>query len=64
MMSGTKRVIVLSEFEHNVLINGFNTYRNMLLESGEPLEDIDKLLTKLLYAPTKREQRRCERDER
>ena len=35
-------------FECNLLINGINEWRNMLLEIDYPTEDVDALLLKLI----------------
>lgn len=59
-----KRVITVDEFEHNLLINGFNEFRNQLLESEQPTEDVDELLIKLIDAPMQKHKRRCDREDR
>lgn len=63
-MFGDKRVITFTEDEHNLLINGFNEFRNKLLEADELTEDVDKLLMKILDAPTQKEKRRLDRESR
>lgn len=63
-MKEEKRVVTLDRFEHDLLINGFNEFRNQLLEDDQPTEDVDELLIKLLDAPTQREKRRCSREDR
>ena len=40
--------IKLDSFECNLLINGMNEFRNMLLANDLPTEDVDKLLLKLI----------------
>ena len=35
-------------FECNLLINGINEFRNMLLAEGLPTEDVDELLLKII----------------
>jgi len=57
-MRADYRVIELDEFNHNLLINGLNEFRNMLLNQGKPTEDVDNLLLKLIDARKKRERRR------
>lgn len=64
MLRADKRVIVVDEFDHNVIANGMNEYRNMLLEKEMPTEDVDKVLYVILDAPTKRELRRSNREAR
>ncbi len=57
-MRADYRVIELDEFNHNLLINGLNECRNMLLNQDKPTEDVDNLLLKLIDARKKRERRR------
>ena len=40
--------IRLTDFECNLLINGMNEFRNMLLSDGIPTEDVDELLLKII----------------
>ena len=42
--------IKVDSFELNLLINGMNEFRNMLLAEDLPTEDVDKLLLKLIDA--------------
>ncbi len=56
-MRSRKRVITLDDFEHNLLINGFNEFRNMLLEEEKPTEDVDELLLKIIDAPLEKDKR-------
>ena len=37
-----------TDFECNLLINGINEWRNLLLEQGKPTEDVDVLLLKII----------------
>ena len=39
--------VKFTDFECNLLINGMNEFRNMLLAEGLPTEDIDDLLIML-----------------
>ena len=57
-MKADYRVIELDEFNHNLLINGLNEFRNILLQKEKPTEDVDALLLKLIDARTRRERRR------
>lgn len=57
-MRADYRVIELDEFNHNLLINGLNEFRNMLLRQENPTEDVDALLLKLIDARKRRERRR------
>ena len=40
--------IKFTDFECNLLINGMNEFRNMLLADNLPTEDVDKLLPKII----------------
>jgi hypothetical protein len=62
-MREEKRVITVNDFEQNLLVNGINEFRNMLLERGMPTEDVDKLLIKVIDAPPQRK-RRFDREDR
>ena len=53
-MAGKKRRITLSDFEHRTLINVLVDYRNKLLESNKPTEDVNELLIKVIDAPKNR----------
>ena len=37
-----------TDFECNLLINGIFEWRNMLLADGEPTEDVDELILKII----------------
>lgn len=43
-----KTKIKLMYFECNLLINGINEFRNMLLAEDLPTEDVDELLLKII----------------
>ena len=60
---GEKRVLTVDDFEHNLMLNGINEYRNMLLERELPTDDVDDLLLKVLDAPLQK-RRRFEREDR
>ena len=47
-MFSKKIKLKLDSFELNLLINGMNEFRNMLLAEDLPTEDVDKLLLKLI----------------
>ena len=40
--------IKFTNFECNLLINGMNEFRNILLADGLPTEDVDELLLKII----------------
>ena len=60
---GEKRVLTVDDSEHNLMLNGINEYRNMLLEQELPTDDVDDLLLKVLDAPLQK-RRRFEREDR
>ena len=43
-----KTKIKFTDFECNLLINGMNKFRNMLLTEDLPTEDVDELLLKII----------------
>ena len=43
-MFNKKTKLKLTDFECNMLINGMNEFRNMLLSDDIPTEDVDELL--------------------
>ena len=47
-MFNKKTKLKLTDFECNLLINGMNEFRNMLLTDGLPTEDVDELLLKII----------------
>ncbi|MCQ2485524.1 MAG: hypothetical protein MJ168_09355 [Clostridia bacterium] len=63
-MREDKRVITLDDFQHNLLINGLNEFRNDLIETDKPTEDVDRLLLMIIDAPTKRELKKANREAR
>ena len=46
--------IKFTDFECNLLINGMNEFRNMLLSNGITTEDVDKLLLKIINQSERR----------
>jgi len=49
-----KRYLYLDDSEHRLAIVGMNHFRNNLIQTGKPTEDVDTLLLKLLKAKRKR----------
>ena len=43
-----KTKLKLTDFECNLIINGLNEFRNMLLSDGIPTADVDELLIKII----------------
>ena len=52
-MKRDKRYLFLDDFEHRLAIVGMNHFRNHLLQTGKPTEDVDALLLKLAKAKRK-----------
>ena len=48
----------LEPFDHNLLINGMNEFRNMLLKDERPTEDVDRLLLFLIDRKPRKERRK------
>lgn len=40
--------IKFTDFECNLLVNGMNEFRNLLLAEGLPTEDVNELLLKII----------------
>ena len=53
-MIGKKRKIILSDFDHRLLVAQLIDYRNKLLEEGRSIEDINELLLKVIDTPRHR----------
>ena len=47
-MFNKKTKLKLTDFECNLLINGMNEFRNMLLAEGITTEGVDELLIKII----------------
>lgn len=63
-MAEEKEVLTLDEFERRLMVSGLMDFRNDLLKDDKPTEDINDLILKVIDAPTKKEKRRAEREER
>ena len=63
-MAEEKKVPTLDEFEQRLMVSGLMDFRNDLLKDDKPTEDINDLILKVIDAPTKKEKRRSEREER
>ena len=53
-MKKEKRYLHLDSFEHRLAVAGINHFRNQLIHTGKPTEDVDALLLKLLKAPIRK----------
>ena len=47
-MKREKRYLYLDDFEHRLAVAGMNHFRNHLIQTGKPTEDVDALLRKPL----------------
>ena len=63
-MAEEKKVLTLDEVEQRLMVSGLMDFRNDLLKDDKPTEDINDLILKVIDAPTKKEKRRSEREER
>jgi len=60
-----KRILEMDHYEHGVVLNALNEYRNDVLAEGRTTDLIDEVLLKAIDAPTRKEKRRKSRgDER
>lgn len=50
--------------EQQLVVRSLYELRNTLLEIDGPVEDVEDVLMKVIDAPSKRERRRMDRDER
>lgn len=63
-MADEKKVITLDDFEQRLMVSGLMEFRNDLLKEEKPTEDINDLILKVIDAPTKKEKRKADREER
>ena len=57
-MTEKKHRIILTDFEQRLLINALVYFRNELLETQRPTEDINNLLLKIIDVPKTRSWRK------
>lgn len=63
-MADEKKVITLDDFEQRLMVSGLMDFRNDLLKEEKPTENINDLILKVIDAPTKKEKRKADREER
>ena len=63
-MADEKKVITLDDFEQRLMVSGLMDFRNDLLKEEKPTEDINDLILKVIDAPTTKEKRKADREER
>lgn len=63
-MSQEKVMVALDNFEKCLLISGLSNMRNIRIQNGEPTQDLERLMLKVMDAPTPKESRRDSHEER
>ena len=63
-MSDDKKIITVDDFDHRLMVNGLNNFRNDLIKEDKPTEDVDELILKVIDAPTKKEKKKADREGR
>ena len=63
-MADEKKVITLDDFEQRLMVSGLMDFRNDLLKEEKPTEDINDLILQVIDAPTKKEKKKADREER
>ncbi len=63
-MSANDKVLIMNSDEQQLVVRSLYELRNTLLEIDGPVEDVEDVLMKVIDAPSKRERRRMDRDER
>ncbi|MDL2287117.1 hypothetical protein LJB90_00940 [Eubacteriales bacterium OttesenSCG-928-G02] len=59
-----KRILTLDKYEHGVVINALNDFRNDLKRDERSTDDVDDILIKAIEAPTKKVKCKCEDEAR
>ncbi len=49
-----KKVLILSDTEQGLMVNGLMDFRNSLLAQDKPTEDINDLILRVIDAPVKK----------
>ena len=63
-MSDEKKIITVDDFDHRLMVNGLNNFRNDLIKEDKPTEDVDELILKVIDAPTKKKKKKADREGR
>jgi len=63
-MSANDKILIMNSDEQQLVVRSLYELRNTLLEIDGPVEDVEDVLMKVIDAPSKRERRRMDRDER
>jgi predicted N-formylglutamate amidohydrolase len=57
-MREEERILELDRYEHGVMVNALNEFRNDLIEEKQSTDAVDDLLIKTIDAPTRKVKRR------
>ena len=63
-MENNQLHLVISDAEQRMIIKGLYDLRTQLLMSGEPADDIEALMLRIMDAQSKAERRRSDREAR
>ena len=63
-MSNEKRVVMVDDFEQRLIVRTLNDRRTEAKRKGEPTEDLDSLLIKVIDAPLGKSKRRRDHEAR
>lgn len=64
MAQGEEVFVTLDDFEQRVVVKGLYDLRNALIREGQPTEDVNDVLLKVIDAPPLRKKRRGSREAR
>ena len=53
-MKEKRKYFYLNDFEHRVLVRCLLTVRDDLIHDGRPIEDVNRLVLKIIDAPSKK----------
>lgn len=60
-MAEEKVVVTLDNFEQRLMVSGLADFRNDLVRDEKPTEDVDKLILKVIDAPTEKARKKADR---
>lgn len=60
-MAEEKVVVTLDSFEQRLMVSGLADFRNDLIRDEKPTEDVDKLILKVIDAPTEKVRKKADR---
>ena len=56
------KVLSLTETEQKMVVKGLYDIRKKLRDTGDPANDVEDLILRVIHAPERREARRADRD--